>query len=330
VASQRLSELGAVPSLGEWFDALLALMNGGDPLVQRFDQGDAITRAGEVADRFFVILTGTAAVLGGSDDEPPLDVEPGALIGELGVLVGGFRRRTVVATSPVIAITGTRVELERALEDARIGAHVASVAARRLAERVQPVPATTSKGLRVVLHPQRPADRELYVEALGSLSVEALRTRFFAARRPPDAVVERLTHIDYIDHVAWVADDADGLPAGIGRFIVSAEDSAKAEIALGILDAYQGKGLGRLLVGTLGCAAQARGVAILTALVLADNRAMRAVFDKAHASWTRSDFDVVEAEMAVADVAALLDPDTARRIAAASHELARAARLADA
>jgi hypothetical protein len=34
--------------------------------------------------------------------------------------------------------------------------------------------------------------------------------------------------------------------------------------------------------------------------------------------------------MPVADVAALLDPDTARRIAAASQELARAARLADA
>jgi GNAT superfamily N-acetyltransferase len=287
-------------------------------------------RSGEAADRFFVILSGTAAVLGGSEDEPPLDVELGSLIGELGVLFGGRRRRTVVATTPVTSITGTRVELERALEDARIGAHVASVAARRLAETVSPVPATTSKGLRVVLHPQRPADRELYIEALGSLSLEALRTRFFAARRPPEAVVERLMHIDYIDHVGWVADDAGGLPMGMGRFIVSADDSAEAEIAFGIRDAYQGKGLGRLLVGTIGCAARARGIAILTALVLADNRAMRAVFDKAHASWTRSDFDVVEARMPVADVAALLDPDTARRIAAASHELARAARLADA
>ena len=42
VASQRLSDLGTVPSLGEWFDALLARMNGGDPLVQRFDPDEAI------------------------------------------------------------------------------------------------------------------------------------------------------------------------------------------------------------------------------------------------------------------------------------------------
>jgi len=205
VALQRLSELGALPQLGEWFQALKASMDGGDPPVQRFEPGDAIVRAGEVADRFFVILSGSAAVLDGSEDEPALPVEPNALIGELGVLFGGRRRRTVVATSPVLAIAGTRAELERALEDERVGAHVASVAAQRLAERVEPIPAVTSKGLRVLLHPQLPEDRELYLDALGSLSIESLWTRFFAARRPPDAVVERLLHIDYIDHVAWVA-----------------------------------------------------------------------------------------------------------------------------
>src|SRR5262245_20516347 len=222
VATQRLSELGALPDLGEWFDALRTGMTGGDPPVQQFAPGDAIMRAGDVADRFFVIVTGTAEVVGSSDDEPPLALEPGALLGELGVLFGGQRRRTVVATSPVVAITGTRSELERALADERIGAHVANVAARRLAERAQPIPATTSKGLRVLLHPLRPADRKLYLDALGSLSIESLRTRFFAARRPPDSVVERLINIDYIDHVAWVAVEPDGAserPFGTARFI---------------------------------------------------------------------------------------------------------------
>jgi CRP-like cAMP-binding protein len=333
VTSQRLSELGTTPEIGEWFDALRSLMNGGDPPVQRFGEGEAIMRAGEVADRFFVIVTGTAEVLGASDDEHPLRVEPNALLGELGVLFGGHRRRTVVATSPVIAIAGTRSELERALEDPRIGAHVASLAARRLAERVQPIPATTSKGLRVLLHPLRPIDRQLYIEALGSLSLESLRTRFFAARRPPDSVVERLINIDYIDHVAWVCVEPDGArerPLGIARFIVSAGDAAEAEIAIGIVDAYQGRGLGRLLVGTVGCVGQARGLETFTALVLADNHAMRAVFDKAKATWKRSDMNVLEARMRVANVAALLDPETALQIAAANREVAQAARLADA
>jgi len=332
VASQRLSGLGAVPPLGEWFEALTALMNGGDPPVERFGEGEVIVRAGDAADLFFVILSGTAAVLGSSADELAIDVEPNALIGELGVLFGGTRRRTVVARSPVIAIAGTRSELERALEDERIGSHVASVAARRLAERVEPIPATTSKGLRVLLHPQRPADRELYLNALGSMSLESLRTRFFAARRPPDAVVERLLHIDYIDHVAWVAvaEGEGGRQLGIGRYVVSAIDATKAELAVAIIDAYQGKGLGTLLVGALGCAAQSRGLAVLTASVLADNRAMRAVFDRAGASWTRPDMNVAEATMPVADVAALLDTETGGRVAAASRAMAQAARLADA
>jgi CRP-like cAMP-binding protein len=331
VAPQRLSELGAVPDLGEWFAALRALLNDGDPLVQRFAAGEPIMRAGEIADRFFVILCGTAVVLGATEDEPRLDVEPNALLGELGVLFGGRRRRTVVASSPVIAIAGTRIELERALEDERIGAHVASVAARRLAERVAPIPAVTAKGLRVVLHPLRPADRALYLEALGSLSIDSLRTRFFAARRPPDAVIERLIHIDYIDHVAWVAEPAGGGPAlGIARFIVSARDPAEAEIALAIGDASQGQGLGRLLVGALGCVAQVRGLETLTAVVLSDNRAMRAVFDRAKAAWKRADLDVIEARIPVANAAALLDVDTGQRLAAASRDLAQAARLADA
>jgi CRP-like cAMP-binding protein len=208
VSAERLSELDPVPALGEWFDTLRALMSSGDPPVHRFATGEQIVRAGDVADRFFVILSGTAAVVGGTKDEPALPLEPGELLGELGVLFSGHRRRTVVATSPVVAISGTRGELERALEDERIGAHVANVSGQRLAEHVPPIPAITSKGLRVVLQPQLPAHRELYLQALGSLSKEALRTRFFAARIPPDAVIERLLHIDYIDHVAWVASES--------------------------------------------------------------------------------------------------------------------------
>jgi hypothetical protein len=34
VVAQRLSELGSVPPLGEWFDALCALIRNGDPPLQ--------------------------------------------------------------------------------------------------------------------------------------------------------------------------------------------------------------------------------------------------------------------------------------------------------
>jgi len=331
MTAERLCDLQGVPDLGAWFDALRAVMSDGNPPVHRFGAGEPIMRAGDVADHFLVILGGTAAVSGAVEDEPALGVEPGALLGELGVLFGGRRRRTVVATSPIVSIAGTRAELERALQIDAIGAHVASVAARRLAERVEPLVATTSKGVRVLLRPLLPADRPQYLAALGSMSLEAIRTRFFAARRPPDAVVARLIDIDYVDHVAWLALGADGArqPLGVCRLVVAADDPRSAEIAVVVFEKHQGQGLGTLLVGALGAVANARKLAAIIGHVLADNRPMRAVFAKANAAWS-SDSGVMTARMAVSDVAALIDAETARRVAVATRELDRAARLADA
>jgi CRP-like cAMP-binding protein len=331
MAAERFRDLSDVPELGAWFDALREVMSDGNPPVHRFAAGEPIMRTGDVADHFLVVLGGTAAVLGAVDDEPSLSVGPGTLLGELGVLFSGRRRRTVVATSPLIGVAGTRAELERALQVEAIGAHVASVAARRLAERIDPLPATTSKGLPVLLRPLLPSDRPRYLEALGNLSLETLRTRFFAPRKPPDAVVARLIDIDYIDHVAWLAlDPADPRqPLGICRMIVAAEDPRSAEIAVVVFEKHQGQGLGTLLVGALGVVARVRELAVIVGNLLADNRPMRAVVAKANASWV-SDSGVLTARMAVADVAALLDAETAGRVAAATRELDRAARLADA
>jgi CRP-like cAMP-binding protein len=331
-ALERLSDLGSMPDLGTWFTALLREMSDGNPPLHRFAASEPILRIGEPADDFLVVLAGTAAVLGASDDERSLSVGPGALLGELGILFSGRRRRTVVASTPVVAVAGTRAELERALQVESVGSHVASVVARRLAEAVEPLRVTTAKGLRILLRPLLPADRALYLEAFGTLSLDALRTRFFAARKPPDAVIERLIAIDYIDHVAWVALDPDhpSTPLGISRLVVSAEDPRSAEFAVLVFEPSQGRGLATQLVGTLGVVAEAKGLSTVFGHVLADNHPMRAVCGKAHASWSRHDAGVLTARMAAADVAALLDADTAGRISAAARELEHAARLADA
>lgn len=330
--AERLRQLGAAPELGAWFAALLPVMSDGDPPLRRFAAGDAIMRTGDPADHFLVVLEGTATVQGATRDEEPLWVGPGALLGELGVLFGGRRRRTILATSPVVAVAGTRSELERALQVDAVGSHVASVVARRLAEAVEPLAATTAKGLQVLLRPLLPADRPLYLEAFGKLSIDTLRTRFFAARPPPDAVIERLIAIDYIDHVAWVAiDPADPRsPFGIARLVVSQADAGSAELAVLVFEARQRRGLATLLVGALGAVAVARGLSTLVGQVLADNHAMRAVCVKARASWSGPEGGVLTARMAAADAAALLDSETARRIALATRELGRAAQLADA
>ena len=334
MAVDRYSALEPAPQLGDWFDSLKRHMSGGDPPLVRFEKHDVLMRRGEVADRFLVVVRGRAEVCAEAAHELALPLGPGALLGELGLLHGGRRRRTIRATSPLVAVAGTREELEHALVDEAVGAHVASVAARRLAERVRPVRATTRYGLGVQLRPLLPADRAHYLEALGTFSRESLRRRFFGASRPPAAVIERLTHIDYVDHVAWVAVREDaGKPRqrlGVCRLVAEDGDPESAELAVGIPDAHQARGLGTLLVGTLGVVAETRGLEWITALVLDENRPMRAVFDHVGARWTRAEPGVLRTRLRPSAVASLLDPETSDRVAAATRKLDEAARLADA
>lgn len=330
MALERFDDLPSAPALGAWFDALRSVMSNGNPPVRRFAVDQVIMRAGDTADCFLVILEGSATVLGVFDDEPPLAVGAGEVLGELGVLFEGRRRRTVTATSPTVAVAGTRPELEAALQIEAIGSHVANVAARRLAEAIEPIPARTSRGLSVAIRPLLPTDRRFYVDALGHASLDTLRKRFFAARMPPAAVIERLIHIDYVDHVAWVAVDSAGRGLGVARLVVEAEDPGLAEIALGVAESHQGQGLGTLLVGTLGVLAQARGLHTIAAYVLSSNLPMRAVFRKARATSTPQEPGVQAVRMAVADVAGLLDSDTVAKVKEATRQLREVARLADA
>jgi len=67
----------------------------------------------------------------------------------------------------------------------------------------------------------------------------------------------------------------------VGRFIRAANDPARAEIALVVADALQGKGLGELLLSRLKEAALERGIAAFTGEMLDENRAMRGLLHKA-------------------------------------------------
>lgn len=329
---QRFSDLNPAPDLGAWFDALVALMSNGDPPVTCYADGDALMRAGEPAECFLVIVDGSAKVIGTFGDEVSLSVGAGSVLGELGLLFEGRRRRTVVATAATRAIVGTRSELEAAQQVDEIGSHVASVAGRRLAERVEPIPATTPKGFDVLLRPLLPTDRASYLDLFGRVSIETLYKRFFTARRPPDAVIERLLHIDYVDHFAWVAIDAADpqSPAGIFRLVVEKDEPGAAEIALAVVDGYQGRGLGTLFLAFAGAWAHARRLTTLTAHVLTENRAARALFGKLEVHWQSSEAGVLDGRMKVADAATLLDPATSRRVAVAARRLEEVACLADA
>ena len=86
-------------------------------------------------------------------------------------------------------------------------------------------------------------------------------------------------NIDFSNHVALIAlAEEEGHPVivGGGRYIVSAPGSA--EMAFVVVDAWQGRGIGSVLLCHLVGIARDRGLAELTADVLPENRAMLKVF----------------------------------------------------
>ena len=89
----------------------------------------------------------------------------------------------------------------------------------------------------------------------------------------PD-LLTRLADVDHDRHGCWVVSFA-GEPVAIGRYIRSREDPHTADVALEVVDACQGVGLGRLTVQVLAAAAADAGVTTLSFLADETNTAVR-------------------------------------------------------
>ena len=131
-------------------------------------------------------------------------------------------------------------------------------------------------GSAVLIRPVHGSDVPLLADGFARLSGRSRRMRFLAPKKelfPAD--LRYFTEIDHHDHEALGALDAtDGRGVGVGRYVRSAEDPRAAEIAVTVVDEWQGRGLGRELVAQLAERARAEGIDRFTALVAADNVAV--------------------------------------------------------
>jgi len=90
-----------------------------------------------------------------------------------------------------------------------------------------------------------------------------------------DQQLRYFTEVDQQNHVAWIAlDAADSTNRGLGvaRFVRSREDPKMAEVAFTVIDAFQHRGLGTILLAILYAIAAVRGVQVLRANVLSENK----------------------------------------------------------
>ncbi len=137
-------------------------------------------------------------------------------------------------------------------------------------------PISLRDGSRVRIRQGHRSDGELIVRGFDRLSPESCYRRFLA----PLPVLSRglvryLTDVDHHDHESMVAlnDEAtEGI--GIARYVRDPSRPEAAEVAVTVIDDWQGRGLGTLLLDAISARARAEGVKTFTALMLAENREM--------------------------------------------------------
>lgn len=299
--------------------------------VQHHLAGETLIRQGDPGETFLVVLTGSLVVsrTEGGTTRQIAQVGPGSILGELSMLTGRTRHADVTAVQDVWVAVGDHDAFELMLELPNVHDRIAAETARRLAEIVRPVSAVLRDGTPVVLRPLVAGDRAALSSAIAEVSTETLRRRFFTPGRPSERVIDHLVNINYLDHFAWrvaLADHDQGVATA--RYVRLRDDPTSAEVAFGVVDAYQGRGLGTLLLGALAAAATNAGIERFVAEVLIDNLPMRAVFDKAGARWGRGEPGVVGATMEVAAAGRLIDEQLFEALRAASREVVTGGGLA--
>jgi RimJ/RimL family protein N-acetyltransferase len=143
----------------------------------------------------------------------------------------------------------------------------------------------------LAVRPITPASKPLIAAAMTRLSPESIRRRFFAPRRElTELELHRLTAMDGWNQYALgvCARGADGALEGIGvaRFARTVADPKTAEIAITVVDAFQGQGIGKALVARLIDAATVRGIRQLNAIILPDNAPVIGLLQRL-APWAR-------------------------------------------
>ena len=165
-------------------------------------------------------------------------------------------------------------------------------------------------GTPICLRAIRPSDEARIREGIASMSPHSRYLRFFSpAPAMSDAVVERLAGVDGHDHIGWGAIRADcpGEPAIGAVHAVRHEGGSRAgEYSVAVLDAFQGKGLARMLTAALLIQCLAEDLTMLDVHMLSENDAARRLVKSLRATWKSESAGVAEYVLNVsAGIAAL-------------------------
>ncbi|KPK82400.1 MAG: hypothetical protein AMS25_02505 [Gemmatimonas sp. SM23_52] len=131
----------------------------------------------------------------------------------------------------------------------------------------------------------RPDDKQRLSDLFFRLSPETIYYRFLGAkRRLTREELVYLTELDFRRQVAIVAvlpDDTRERIVGVGRYAIPPSGpETRAEVALTVEDAEQGRGIGKLLFQHLTGIARGQGIDEFEAHVFAENTRMIGLFER--------------------------------------------------
>ena len=163
-------------------------------------------------------------------------------------------------------------------------------------------------GTAVVLRTITPDDEALIREGIAKLSAESRYLRFFSAAPVlPQAVVHRLAEVDGHDHIAWgaICSECPDRPAiGAVHAVRYCHDGPVGEFSVAVLDAFQGRGLARMMTAALLVHCHAEGLEVLDVHMLSENAAARRLVKSLDATWAGESAGVAEYKL---DVAAAIE-----------------------
>jgi ribosomal protein S18 acetylase RimI-like enzyme len=134
------------------------------------------------------------------------------------------------------------------------------------------------------VRPIAPEDEPLLHEAVAAMSERTVYFRFFSPiKRMSDALAHRLAVVDYNDRFALVATThrpaARERIVGVARYDRAAK-TEMAEVAVAVIDEFQRRGLGSVLLAELARVARTHGIRTFQLIVLPENQEMLGLLRK--------------------------------------------------
>jgi RimJ/RimL family protein N-acetyltransferase len=188
---------------------------------------------------------------------------------------------------------------------ARLARRARRARPRRAASGPAGMQAVLRDGSRVLIRPVQSADAPLLADGFARLSATSRWMRFLTPKKElSPAELRFLTDLDHHDHEALGAlDHRDGRGVGVARYVRQADDPWGADVAVTIVDEWQGRGLGTELLARLSDRAREENIQRFTALVAAENVAVGGLLRNACARLVGRESNTLEYEISLVPAA---------------------------